>query len=431
MGIFFKPQNKVIKISIGEYEISIQREEFLKIIGENEQWGNNDYWDFDYAEAAFSVSVDNNNYLINCGCVESLAELISNLDKTNKYVVYQQFYIYDELWSKECGSSKSTNAFEVEFVNCDCPVKIREFYGDGHFIQYKDEEFIKSNSEYFSTVVLEDDREIEQEIVVKKLHNHNSIDHPADLFDAGSYAQLTSSSSKVEIIEEEEEEEEDYGSYDFGLIYVREWNYRRNCSWDDAKYGDNKPFKCQEFMLYYCRLDELDCGYFLDDNDWPKDKEGLFKLMYDGKIDYKDYSVNFETPESNIFVDIRTADEFEWDENNECDFINEKDITFKFFETNEEALQSYRKLIDKFKEEVNAKVEEEPVNEKDENVYGPYLSIFSVVGCDLDWTNEENKDCCAYRLDLREYNANVINQEGQFILLNQNLVKPIQEPRKS
>ena len=40
------------------------------------------------------------------------------------------------------------------------------------------------------------------------------------------------------------------------------------------------------------------------------------------------------------------------------------------------------------------------------------LSILSVVGCDLDWTNEENKDYCALRLDLRDYGANVINQEG-------------------
>ncbi len=47
-----------------------------------------------------------------------------------------------------------------------------------------------------------------------------------------------------------------------------------------------------------------------------------------------------------------------------------------------------------------------------ENVYDPYLSIFSVIGFDLCWTNEENKDCCAYGLDFVEYTANVINQEG-------------------
>ena len=47
-----------------------------------------------------------------------------------------------------------------------------------------------------------------------------------------------------------------------------------------------------------------------------------------------------------------------------------------------------------------------------QNSNDPFPSIFSVVGCDLDWTNEENKDCCAYRLEFREYSANVINQEG-------------------
>ena len=47
-----------------------------------------------------------------------------------------------------------------------------------------------------------------------------------------------------------------------------------------------------------------------------------------------------------------------------------------------------------------------------QNSNDPFPSIFSVVGCDMDWTNKENKDCCAYRLDFREYSANVINQKG-------------------
>ena len=47
-----------------------------------------------------------------------------------------------------------------------------------------------------------------------------------------------------------------------------------------------------------------------------------------------------------------------------------------------------------------------------QNSNEPVPSIFSVVGFDLVWTNKENKDCSAYRLEFREYSANVINQEG-------------------
>ena len=569
MGIFdfFKPQNKFITISIGEFEISIQRQEFLKIIGENEQWGKNDNWDFDYAEAAFSVSRDiynlatvdnNNNYIINCGCVDSVAELISNLDKKNKFVVYQMFYIYDELWSKECGSSKSTNAFEVEFVNCDCPVKIREFYCNGHFIQYKDEEFIKSNSEYFSTVVLEEDREIEQEIVVKKLHNHNSINHPADLFG------LDKTSFQKSVNEKAEEDKlpktytknyhdngqlEEEGNYKDGEKDGMWKYYRENGElWKTGNYKTIEGVTTTNRRIYYPsgelmqegieingKLEGMLKGYYKSgqleyEKNWKHDGKGsdepigVWKLFNEnGELSYKeDYTkkakeaeearveeepvnekaeeqvkeihdlvfyqieeisddeilsdgsfrnlrglqikahtleileeskglitvskeiygddlvkgskeeiiklvLNYEieTEPFDVVYELYITGSGERDTygsiNKEQYFVNEPKFqeASGFFTDEKKAFQEFKI---KFKELINLHASSEELYsefqkfikdyEKDENVYGPYLSIFSVVGCDLNWTNEENKDCCAYRLDLRDYSANVINQEG-------------------
>jgi len=157
---------ELIKIVLGEFEISLTKEKVLKMI----DYGNLDAA-FDACGGSFYTDVDENEYQIYGGDVNGQANFINALDSIGKYVVIQKWYVYDEKWSEEEGKTRLTDAFEVEFVNCECPDQMKEYYGKGHFIKERDDKFAKSDSEYFSIIVVEDEREIEQDIEVIKLSN--------------------------------------------------------------------------------------------------------------------------------------------------------------------------------------------------------------------------------------------------------------------
>ena len=178
----------------------------------------------------------------------------------------------------------------------------------------------------------------------------------------------------------------------FGLIYVREGNYRINCSWDKAKHKDNTPFRCKEFMLWAGEISELDCGYFLDGNDWPDSKEGLFKLMYDGEIDYEDYSHNTKC----VYVDYRTGEQV-YQFVGDFEFRNEKKLQFEFFDEYGEALNTLENLINKFsdgtlKSDYKRRKEREEKGQKiakSKKIYYSNEDDYSSGGKGSDWSVNE------------------------------------------
>ena len=159
---------ELIKIVLGEFEISLTKEKVLKMI----DYDVDLYDSFSAFDATFHADVvDENEHQIFGGDVNGQAKLINALGSIEKYVVIQKWYVYDEKWSEEEGETRSTVAFEVEFVNCECPDHLKEYYGKGHFIKEREDKLAKSDSEYFSIIVVEDEREIEQDIEVIKLSN--------------------------------------------------------------------------------------------------------------------------------------------------------------------------------------------------------------------------------------------------------------------
>ena len=155
----------ILTIVIWDKRFKIAKDDFFNLLEYfDEDEIQEDYWTFSTAAGDFNVNVtDTNTYEITPSGVIATGELLYDLNKEEKYVVLANWTIANNL------------VIEVDFVNCECPSNLKEYYkiteyDGGFFIKENFQNLLKVDSQNFKNIIKEiESREIDGDVEVYNL----------------------------------------------------------------------------------------------------------------------------------------------------------------------------------------------------------------------------------------------------------------------
>tara|TARA_B100000780_G_C20856441_1_gene340415 strand:+ start:96 stop:596 length:501 start_codon:yes stop_codon:yes gene_type:complete len=134
---------KNINLNLFGIKFSDTKDGFLKKLDYyNEEEAKTDNFLFDYADSSYTAQIEDDEWFIYGGGVDSAAQLIREYDANGNYVLEQKWFVGND----------SAGAFETCFLNCECPDHLKKYYKDELFITGSDNKLVEASSDYFREI---------------------------------------------------------------------------------------------------------------------------------------------------------------------------------------------------------------------------------------------------------------------------------------